>query len=448
MPKNNHEIRDPIYGFITCTSEERAVINSWPIQRLRYIHHLATTFLLYPGATHRRFEHSLGVMELATRIFDTLMDKEDNWDALDEDARKSIREIEANKDYWRRVLRMAALCHDCGHLPFSHGAEALLPEGMSHEHMTWDIILSKEMKKFLDDLHLTPLHVAKIAVGPKDAVKIDPTIRRFSTAESIISEIVVGDVFGADRMDYLIRDSRHTGVAYGTFDFERLISTLRLLPKPPEGREAGDQSSEPEIGVEYGGLQAAESLIMARYLMFTQVYFHHVRRIYDRHLVDFMVARYGDNYPIDPKEFLQITDNEVLVGLRYAAANSFCSGHDPARRFMQRDHFKMLYQLTSADKRKNSNILEDIYQAACKEFGDDKVIKDEPGKETRINKSFPVWANDRPVPSRIESELLQDFPDIRMGYVFIDPTCCDSAWKWLNRNRDTFFPEEEGKHER
>ena len=443
MPKRKHEFRDPVHGFITCTPEERKVINSWPLQRLRCIHQLASTFLLYPGATHRRFEHSLGVMELATRIYDTLMDKDNNWDALSEETRNSIPKLEADPGYWRKVLRMAALCHDCGHLPFSHGAEALLPKGMSHEHLTWNIILSDAMQRFWDELNIKALDVAKIAVGPKDAAKINPGIQ-YSTTESIVAEIVVGEVFGADRMDYLIRDSLHTGVAYGTFDFARLISTLRLLPKPPEGRKEGDQSFEPEIGVEYGGLKTAESLIMARYLMFSQVYFHHVRRIYDRHLVDFMTAHYGDTYPTDLEPFMNITDNEVLVELRKAADDKNRPGHDAAKRFLRRGHFKMLYQLTFEDKRKNPDGLKDMYKAACDKFGKDQVVLDKVGKEARLGKSFPVWANDGSVPSLTESELLQNFPDIQVGYIFVAPDSCPAATRWLKSAKGTFFPDDQG----
>ncbi len=125
MTKNLHEFRDPIHGFIKCYTRERSVIDSEPFQRLRHIHHLATGFLVYPGATHRRFEHSLGVMELATTIYEVLTHK-DNLEHLDERILRSIPEIKISRDVenWKQVLRMAALCHDIGHLPFSHGGES------------------------------------------------------------------------------------------------------------------------------------------------------------------------------------------------------------------------------------------------------------------------------------------------------------------------------------
>ena len=95
-------------------------------------------------------------------------------------------------------------------------------------------------------------------------------ISRFSDWEALLSEIIIGDAFGVDRMDYLLRDSHHTGVAYGKFDHYRLIDTIRILPPPPSGEE-GD-SNEPALGVEEGGIHSSEALMLARHFMYKQVY--------------------------------------------------------------------------------------------------------------------------------------------------------------------------------
>jgi HD superfamily phosphohydrolase len=125
--KHLHEFRDPIHNFISVRSDERKVIDSPPFQRLRDIHQLAMTYLVYPGATHTRFEHSLGVMELASRIFDVVT-KPYN---VTHDVVRDIIPDQDSLAYWRTVLRLAALFHDVGHLPFSHAAEKdLLPEDM------------------------------------------------------------------------------------------------------------------------------------------------------------------------------------------------------------------------------------------------------------------------------------------------------------------------------
>ena len=127
-----HEIRDPVHVFIKLDSDERRVLDSAPIQRLRHIHQLAMSYLIYPGATHKRFEHSLGVMELAGRVFDVVTDRRN----LSQSASLGLTLGDGEKSYWRKAVRMAALCHDIGHLPFSHAAEHdLLPENWSHERI-------------------------------------------------------------------------------------------------------------------------------------------------------------------------------------------------------------------------------------------------------------------------------------------------------------------------
>jgi len=151
MLKNVHEFRDPIHVFVRCDSAEREVIDSTPVQRLRHIHQLAMSYLVYPGATHRRFEHSLGVMELAGRVFDVVTQRGNISDGVCDQLPPIIDRDKLN--YWRRVLRMAALCHDIGHLPFSHAAEKeLLPEGCSHEQLSRAIILSQEMRQIWDSM--------------------------------------------------------------------------------------------------------------------------------------------------------------------------------------------------------------------------------------------------------------------------------------------------------
>jgi HD superfamily phosphohydrolase len=224
MTKHVHEFRDPIHGFIRVDSKERLVVDSKPVQRLRHIHQLALTYLLYPGATHRRFEHSLGVMELAGRAYDTVTDPNN---ILHDAVRDLVPEHnKRDHQYWRCVVRMAALCHDVGHLPFSHAAEDLLPKGYNHELLTIDLVESDEMKPIWSELSIHADHVAKIAVGPRKYRK-----SAFKPWESILSEIIIGDAFGVDRIDYLLRDSHHAGVGYGRFDHIRLLDNLRILPK-------------------------------------------------------------------------------------------------------------------------------------------------------------------------------------------------------------------------
>ena len=150
VTKRYHEIRDPIHGFVKLDSYERSVLNSPPVQRLRNIHQLAMSYLVYPGATHKRFEHSLGVMELAGRVFDVVTAQQNIHESVQ---RTLLNLTDDQKLYWRKILRMAALCHDIGHLPFSHAAEKeLLPEGKSHESITAKLILKGPMTEIWDSM--------------------------------------------------------------------------------------------------------------------------------------------------------------------------------------------------------------------------------------------------------------------------------------------------------
>src|SRR5215213_9267540 len=125
-----HESRDPLHVFVRFDTGERSVVATEAVQRLRHIHQLAMTYLVYPGATHRRFEHSLGVMELAGRVYDVITHPAN---VTNDVARGVIPIHEHERSYWRQAVRMAALFHDVGHLPFSHAAEKeLLPAGWDH----------------------------------------------------------------------------------------------------------------------------------------------------------------------------------------------------------------------------------------------------------------------------------------------------------------------------
>jgi len=425
--KTHHEIRDPIHTFILVDSDERKVIDSPPVQRLRHIHQLALTSLVYPGATHKRFEHSLGVMDLATRIFDTVT-REEN---IQHESVRSIVRTGDQLRYWRRVLRIAALCHDIGHLPFSHAAEdELLPEGWDHERITASLISSSPMKEIWNGLE-QPLRaddILKLAVGPKKA-GVD-----FSEWEAILAEIIVGDAFGADRIDYLLRDSHHAGVAYGGFDHHRLIGTLRILP------QAGG-SSEPALGIEEGGLHSAEALLLARYFMYTQVYFHPVRRIYDQHLKDFLREwTDGAGLPTDMESHLSLTDHEVYSAILDAARNPHQPGHEPARRIVERDHFKEVYRRTRSDIERNPEAAELIVEALTAEFGAESIRSDSYRGRGGATDFPVVMPKGRIISSIDQSDVLKTVPPVAVDYVFALPERREEITDWLTTHREKIIP--------
>jgi HD superfamily phosphohydrolase len=252
-------------------------------------------------------------MELATRIYDTVLRSENIHPQI-----ASILPDDTGQHYWRRVLRMAALCHDIGHIPFSHaGEKALLPTDWDHERLTVELIHSEEMRAIWNAMEpqLDPAHIAALATSTMPIADVKSRLWQL-----VLREIIVGDAFGADRMDFLLRDSLHTGVAYGHFDHHRLIDTLRILPEPQV--DEVDDDRPPALGLEEGGIYTAEALLLARYFMYQQVYFHHVRRAYDIHLIDFLRDWLIDGYPIDLSRHLAMTDNIVLAAIRKRAVTT------------------------------------------------------------------------------------------------------------------------------
>jgi len=431
-----HEIRDPIHVFIRLDDAEREILNSRPLQRLRQVHQLAMTYLVYPSATHMRFEHSLGVLELATRLFDVITDPSNLGTAAGQFRELADQDV---RTYWRRVIRMAALCHDVGHLPFSHAAEdVLLPPGHNHEMISAALIASSDMADIFKSVTppLRPEDVLKIAVGPAKAKGAT-----FTSWQILLSDLITGEAFGADRMDYLLRDSYHAGVGYGKFDHYRLIDTLRILVGPSVGGEA---DAEAALGVNAGGVRSAEALLLARQFMYSEVYFHPVRLIYDLHLQDFLKTWLpGSVFPIDPDEHLKLTDNEVNVAISWAARDSTAPGHDPAVRIVEHRHFKVLYERSQADVKQNRDSGSAIATAAAAEFGADNVRH---ARKTDVGGAviFPVEERDGRIASSIEvSEVLQKLPAFTREYVFIEPGLRPAAQQWLNKNRgDIIKPKE------
>ncbi len=433
MVRNTHEIRDAIHTFIQFDSHERRIVDSRPFQRLRNVNQLALTHLVYPGATHKRFEHSLGVMDLADRIFGVVT----HADNVSGEVRESLPELR-NEDelrYWRKVLRAAALCHDLGHLPFSHAGEkeGLLPDGWNHERLTVEFIRSQEMCDIWTALKppLLPDDIAKLAVGAKEGSKFIES--GFSDWEAILAEIVVGDALGADRMDYLLRDSHHIGVAYGRFDHYRLIDTLRILRPAPA--KSGDQSREPTMGIEEGGLHSVEALLLARYAMFSQVYFHRVRRIYDIHLRDFLKEWLPcGRFSIGLEDLMSVTDVEVTQALREASLGSGRLG-SLAKRVIHRNHFRVLYQRNPEDIRVNSDAAVAVFRAASERFGAENIRIDQ-DRKAGGDSDFPVLSRDGSIMSSLTlSQILGDIPEAAIDYVFVEPSHRDSAIEWLKENR-------------
>lgn len=415
---SSKKIYDSVHGFIRYDDLEKAFIDTIAFQRLHYIHQMGVAYLVYPGATHTRFEHSLGVLELATRMYQRICDN------LSPEFFDLIPRAGSNEYlYWRKILRLAALCHDLGHFPFSHVAEENILGGKGHEYWTVKIIESPILKPLFDQIKdqlnfddkLSKRNivedVVKIAIGEKRLNKIFPNRKwNFSNFENILSQIIIGDFFGADRIDYLMRDSKFTGVVYGLFDYLQLIESLRVLP---------NEKQSFELGLDESGLEACEALLIARYFMYKRVYFHPSIKAYGFHMKRAMeTCPLFDKKNEDVNDFLQINDNHIMCYLNdIANKNNHASSDDANKILSRKNRFKALV------------IPEDVPEDKIRKFKEKFNIQDEQiaweFKESDLSKkdmSFPVHCKyGHIVSAKNISPILTNILSLPIRYVYIAP---------------------------
>lgn len=274
-----YEIRDPIHGFIELNEWERDIINHHVFQRLRRIRHLGLTNMVYPAAMHTRFEHSLGVMYVATRMFDEIVKR--RLDFL----RSEMSFTKGGLERDLVLVRLSCLLHDIGHAPFSHATEELmdrdLSTGKTYKHENYSAAAVTFLMQDIIENHPLNQNYNIKSQDVADFLNGRPTLGRVLLWRSLVSSQL-----DADRADYLLRDSHHIGVAYGKYDLNRLLVTLTVAIDP--------ETQSPVLAIEEGGEHAAEALILARYMMFTQVYFQHTRRAYDHHSVQVIKQLLGE----------------------------------------------------------------------------------------------------------------------------------------------------------
>ncbi|HOT06260.1 MAG: deoxyguanosinetriphosphate triphosphohydrolase-like protein [Methanosaeta sp. PtaB.Bin039] len=324
-----YEIRDPVYGFVSFNDWEKNIIGHPVFQRLRRIKQLALTEMVYPGAVHTRFEHSLGVMHLATKMYDSIIEKDRG---LLKD-RLSYNQAGLKKD--RQLIRLAALLHDVGHAPFSHTSEEIMPvnakRGKPFKHEDYTISIIKNILKNIIEDH--PINRTNYRIEAEEVAALiegNPEV----LGERLFWKVLISSQLDADRGDYLLRDSYHTGVKYGIYDHSRLINTLALGIEP--------ESGEVVLGVDRDGWHVAEAVVIARYQLFTQVYFHKTRRAFDYHLKSAMGhILNGGKFP-GP----DLTSLEQFIGLDdYALWNRFRGKSDDpdCSAIMSRSHIREVY---------------------------------------------------------------------------------------------------------
>ena len=417
------EIRCPIHGFIGLNEWERRVVDHRVFQRLRRIRQLAWTDYVYPGAMHTRFEHSLGVMSVASRLYDSIV-------ASSADVLKSVfhyTDLGLARD--RQKIRLAALLHDVGHSPFSHGSEQLFPEkdpgGASRKHYKHEdysiALIRGPLKSAIEDDDFNKRNYG-ITAGEIGAI-IEGTTE---AGPALFWRDLLSGQLDADRMDYLLRDSHHIGVSYGQYDLHRLVSTVRAF------HDEERTEKTPRVGVTTGGWYAAEGLILARYSMHKQVYFHKTRIAYDIHLLGAMKEILpGGQYPEltegGLEEYLRWDDRRVLTLL------SEGNGGDHGKRLLSRDHYRLVYQT-----QENLENVESISRNAEQL----EAVKKELGSlvaETRTNPnnwykrdSVDIPVQDEQDPTNVRplseySSLLKNFASSNQTLIYVRPEDAEEA---------------------
>jgi HD superfamily phosphohydrolase len=344
-------IRDPIHDYIELDELAIALLETPQVLRLRRIRQLGFSNLVYPGANHTRFEHSLGVYHLARQL---------------------IKQVD---EHQQEELLAAALLHDIGHGPFSHATEELIQRYTRKSHDDVEELLRKgEISEVLRDYSLSPSAVAKHIKG-----------------ETYPGQIINSEI-DVDRMDYLVRDAHYTGVAFGLIDHVRLIHELGF--------------NENKLVLNLGGLQAAESLLVSRFLMHPTVYFHHVSRIAESmcmHAAEYMIEN-----GLSPKTLMRMDDVEFMSEMKgtggYAA--------ETAKRLDERKLFKRaLYtgfdslNMDVIKLRSNIKRIEnEIAQGAGIEQG--YVLVDIPEKPDIVEMKARVLMNGKMIPLDKASSLV------------------------------------------
>jgi HD superfamily phosphohydrolase len=273
--KSGGFIKDPIHGYVRISQTERSVIDTEPVQRLKRIRQLAGSEFVYPAANHTRFEHVIGAMHLAGTLAE----------ALPVDFPRHQRE----------QLRLAALLHDIGHGPFSHVFEPLLAKYLnkSHEDFVPWLVNETDIAEKLEAAGFDASTLGRLAIGKL-------TNRKRAYLDQIISSSV--DV---DKMDYVVRDSFHTGAGYGSFDVHRLLYAMDIIDNG--------------LSVDGSAVATLESFLLARFESFRTIYFHKASRAVQIMMVRALEVARDELRLLDfdgPEDYLKLDDYKVWTELK------------------------------------------------------------------------------------------------------------------------------------
>lgn len=300
MKKNYLDIVDPIHDFIRVYDHELNIIDTPIFQRLRRIRQLSGAHLTYPAAQHTRFEHSLGVMHIASQAGQALYEK----GILKSD------DIE--------ILRLAGLLHDIGHGPFSHLFEEVIQQKkFSHEDFGKEIILKSEIGDSLSKSGYDKKLVTKVAFGDSKL--------------QYMNEIISG-ALSADMMDYLLRDGYFTGAEHAQIDHKRITQSLDVHKK--------------KLALEKSALYSFESMMHSRYQMFKAVYFHKTVRAAEVMLLEALRLS-SDEFgftSFNINEYVKLTDEYVLSTLISSKSSKLKRARQFAEDYQNRKLLKCVFE--------------------------------------------------------------------------------------------------------
>ena len=420
------EIRDPIHGPIGVSDAERCVVDHPFVQRLRNIKATGFSYLPFPGATHSRYAHSLGVMHLAGRAVDSVFS----------DGQLSVPQI----DLFRKLARVAALCHDLGHAPFSHSTEFAMPplaelkldwyrpaaqttDRATHEDYTIAILAHTSLTDVIDaNFPFTARHVA--ALISQDIVVDDgPFVVNGLDYRRVLSQIISSEL-DVDRLDYLVRDSYFTGARYGQVDVPWLIGNMA----------AHQDEGHVSLALDFSALYAFDDFLIARHHMFLMVYFHHKSVVYEELLKRFV---WGGDWaiPADLDAYLDLDDVALEAHLR--------SVDDPwARRLVKHDPYRRVCEVhgTPADVDLSG------FKCILEDAGIDVISAGSTGKLSRYNvfgqkrekagqiALLPGSSGSRITTLQEERRVLQSYADARrIARLYVAPNDVDRARALLAR---------------
>ncbi|HVB21450.1 MAG TPA: HD domain-containing protein [Ktedonobacteraceae bacterium] len=250
-------VRDSLYDLIPLGPREELLISTPAFLRLQKIKQLGFVYRIWPGATHTRYEHSLGCYHLAIRALRSLLQRGNNG-GLTGIASSSIQ-----------TLVVAALLHDIGHYPFSHTIEELGFPIVLHEQVGRSIIEQGEIATIIErDYHLSPERVADMIDPPRS--------KTLPEDDELLAHLLSG-ALDVDKLDYLPRDARACNVPYGGVDVSRLLGALRVYSSDTTNGEAA-KNGQRRMVVTYKGISPLHSLLHARQEMFDNIYWHHTSR--------------------------------------------------------------------------------------------------------------------------------------------------------------------------